>query len=134
MHPESKLTNHEKQVSSGAQSHNPNVNLQEQQGPESDVGSKGTEPGKHGVKPNQISPGLKSVGGMMKTKSKRERSLSVDAREQKDSLAPVLESDQKGMPGTGHMHARTLKGPSLRKTATRFSNYQNLFCVLTSLT
>lgn len=121
MHPESQLTNHEKQVSSGAKSHNPNVNQQEQQGPESDVGSKGTEPGKHGVKPNQISPGQKSVGGMMKTKTKRERSLSVDAREQKDSLAPVLESDPKGMPGTGHMHTRTHTQRNISKTATTYS-------------
>ncbi|XP_026769411.3 B-cell CLL/lymphoma 9-like protein isoform X3 [Pangasianodon hypophthalmus] len=95
MHPENKLTKHGKQVTSGAQSQIPNVNQQEQQGPASNLGSKGTGPGNHGVKTNQISPGLKSVGGMMKTKSKRERSISVDAGEQKDTLAPVLESDVK---------------------------------------
>ncbi|KAK2848197.1 hypothetical protein Q7C36_009879 [Tachysurus vachellii] len=95
MHPENKLTNHGKQVTTGAQSQIPNVNQQEQQGPASNQGSKGTGPGNHGVKTNQISPGLKSVGGMMKTKSKRERSISVDAAEQKDTLAPVLETDAK---------------------------------------
>ncbi|GAA6106587.1 B-cell CLL/lymphoma 9-like protein isoform X1 [Tachysurus ichikawai] len=107
MHPENKLTNHGKQVTTGAQSQIPNVNQQEQQGPASNQGSKGTGPGNHGVKTNQISPGLKSVGGMMKTKSKRERSISVDAAEQKDTLAPVLETDAKGMSGTGHMHTHS---------------------------
>lgn len=107
MHPENKLPNHGKQVAGDAQSQIPNVNQQEQQGPATNQGSKGTGPGNHGVKSSQISPGLKSVGGMMKTKSKRERSISVDAGEQKDqlALAPVLESDAKGMSGTGHVHA-----------------------------
>ncbi|KAM9481136.1 B-cell CLL/lymphoma 9-like protein isoform 3-T3 [Clarias gariepinus] len=97
MHPENKLPNHGKQVAGDAQSQIPNVNQQEQQGPATNQGSKGTGPGNHGVKSSQISPGLKSVGGMMKTKSKRERSISVDAGEQKDqlALAPVLESDAK---------------------------------------
>lgn len=107
MHPENKLTSHGKQVTSGAQSQIPNVNQQDQQGPASNLGSKGTGSGNHGVRTNQISPGLKSVGGMMKTKSKRERSVSVDAGEQKETLVPVLESDAKGIPGTGHFHAHS---------------------------
>lgn len=106
MHPENKLTNHGKQVTSGAQSQIPNVNQQDQQGPASNLGSKGTGSGNHGVRTN-LSPGLKSVGGMMKTKSKRERSHSADAGEQKDTLAPVLESEAKGKPGTGHFHAHS---------------------------
>ncbi|KAF4072130.1 hypothetical protein AMELA_G00270820 [Ameiurus melas] len=95
MHPENKLTNHGKQVTSGAHSQIPSVNHQEQQGSASNLRSKGTGPVNHGVKTSQISPVLKSVSGMMKTKSKRERSISVDAGEQKDTLAPVLESDAK---------------------------------------
>lgn len=109
MHPENNLTNHGKQVTSGAQSQIPSVNQQEQQGSASNLRSKGTGPGNHGVKTSQISPVLKSVSGMMKTKSKRERSISVDAGEQKDTLAPVLESDSKGMSGTGHMHEHSQK-------------------------
>lgn len=105
MHPENKLPNHGKQVTSGAQSQIP----KEQQGPASNLGSRGTGPGNHGVKTNQISPGMKSVSGMMKTKSKREKSISVDAGEQKDALTPVLESDAKGMSGTRHIHAHSQK-------------------------
>ncbi|XP_076850311.1 B-cell CLL/lymphoma 9-like protein isoform X2 [Brachyhypopomus gauderio] len=104
MHTENKLTNHGKQVTSGAQI--PNVNPQ-QQGPAGNLGSKGGGPGNHGVKTNQISPGnagLKSVGqsggsvgvgGMLKTKAKRERSIPMDTGDQRDTLTPVLEPDAK---------------------------------------
>ncbi|XP_036417571.1 B-cell CLL/lymphoma 9-like protein isoform X2 [Colossoma macropomum] len=100
MHPENKLTNH------GKQSQIPSVN-QQQQGSAGNLGSKGSGPGSHGVKANQISPGnpgMKSVsqsggsvgvGAMMKTKAKRERSISMDAADQRDTLTPVLEPDTK---------------------------------------
>ncbi|XP_057203987.1 B-cell CLL/lymphoma 9-like protein isoform X2 [Triplophysa rosa] len=107
MHSESKLTNHGKQVTSGAQSQLPNVNQAQQQGPASTQGSKSSASGNHGVKSNQISPGnpgLKSlsqssagvgVGGIMKTKAKRERSVSMDTGDQRESITPVLEPDVK---------------------------------------
>ncbi|TRY94362.1 hypothetical protein DNTS_010039 [Danionella cerebrum] len=102
MHSESKLTNHGKQVTSGAQSQLPNVNQVQQQGPTGNQGSKGSGSGNHAVKSN---PGLKSInqsgggGGMMKTKSKRERSVSMDTGDQRESLTPVLgsEPDVKGV-------------------------------------
>lgn len=108
MHSENKLTNHGKQVTSGAQSQLPNVNQAQQQGPASTQGSKSSASGNHGVKSNQISPGnpgLKSlsqssagvgVGGIMKTKAKRERSVSMDTGDQRESITPVLEPDVKG--------------------------------------
>lgn len=106
MHSENKLSNHGKQVTSGAQSQLPNVNQAQMQGPASNQGSKGSVSGNHGVKSNQISPGnpgLKSlnqsgggVGGIMKTKAKRERSVSMDTGDQRESLTPVLEPDAKG--------------------------------------
>ncbi|KAL0168844.1 hypothetical protein M9458_037066, partial [Cirrhinus mrigala] len=105
MHSENKLSNHGKQVTSGAQSQLPNVNQAQQQGPAGNQGSKGSGSGNHGVKSNQISPGntgLKSlnqsgggVGGIMKTKAKRERSVSMDTGDQRESLTPVLEPDVK---------------------------------------
>ncbi|XP_067275379.1 B-cell CLL/lymphoma 9-like protein isoform X1 [Pseudorasbora parva] len=105
MHSENKLSNHGKQVTSGAQSQLPNVNQAQQQGPAGNQGSKGSGSGSHGVKSNQISPsnpGLKSlnqsgggIGGMMKTKAKRERSVSMDTGDQRESLTPVLEPDAK---------------------------------------
>ncbi|KAG5837605.1 hypothetical protein ANANG_G00241090 [Anguilla anguilla] len=102
MHPDSKLTNHGKQVNSGAQSQIPNVSQQQQQhqGPAGSLGSKGVGAGNHGAKPNQIAPGnsgLKSgsVGGGLKGKAKRERSVSADAPDQRDALNPALEPDAK---------------------------------------
>ncbi|XP_056092762.1 B-cell CLL/lymphoma 9-like protein isoform X5 [Rhinichthys klamathensis goyatoka] len=105
MHSENKLSNHGKQVTSGAQSQLPNVNQAQQQGPAGNQGSKGSGSGSHGVKSNQISPGnptLKSlnqsgggISGMMKTKAKRERSVSMDTGDQRESLTPVLEPDAK---------------------------------------
>lgn len=104
MHSENKLSNHGKQVTSGAQSQLPNVNQAQQQAPAGIQGSKGSASGNHGVKANQISPGnpgLKTLnqtgggGGMMKTKAKRERSVSIDTGDQRESLTPVLEPDAK---------------------------------------
>lgn len=43
------------------------------------------------------SGGSVAVSGMMKTKAKRERSISMDAADQRDTLTPVLEPDAKGM-------------------------------------
>lgn len=107
MHPDNKLANHGKQVSSDGRSQIPGVNQQQQQqGAAAHLGSKGVGAGSHGVKTNQISlgnPGLKavsqsvsSVGGMLKTKSKRERSVSIDSGESRNAIPPVLEADAKG--------------------------------------
>ncbi|XP_028816972.1 B-cell CLL/lymphoma 9-like protein [Denticeps clupeoides] len=105
MHPENKLTNHGKQVTSNTQSQIPNVNQQQQQGPAGTLGSKGVGTGNHGVKTNQISPGnsgLKSAGqagagggAMLKTKAKRERAVSMDTGDQRDALTPALEPETK---------------------------------------
>ncbi|KAG7483880.1 hypothetical protein MATL_G00043020 [Megalops atlanticus] len=106
MHPENKLTNHGKQVISTAQSQIPNVNQQQQQqGPACNLGSKGVGVGNHGAKVSQISPGnpgLKSggqssssVGGPLKGKTKRERSVSMEPGEPRDALTPALEPDAK---------------------------------------
>ncbi|XP_023139345.2 B-cell CLL/lymphoma 9-like protein [Amphiprion ocellaris] len=108
MHPDNKLANHGKQVSSDGRSQIPGVNQQQQQqqGAAAHLGSKGVGAGSHGVKTNQISlgnPGLKaisqsvsSIGGMLKTKSKRERSVSIDSGESRNAIPPVLEADAKG--------------------------------------
>ncbi|XP_051512212.1 B-cell CLL/lymphoma 9-like protein isoform X1 [Myxocyprinus asiaticus] len=104
MHSENKLSNHGKQVTSGAQSQLSNVNQTQQQGSAGNQGPKGNGSGNHGVKSNQISPGnpgLKSLSqsgggiGMMKTKNKRERSVSMDTGDQRESLTPVLDPDAK---------------------------------------
>ncbi|KAL4647706.1 B-cell CLL/lymphoma 9-like protein [Arapaima gigas] len=105
MHPENKLTNHGKQVNSGAQTLIPNVNQQQQQGPASSLGSKGVGAGNHVGKANQISPGnpgMKSTGQLSggpgelpKSKAKRERSMSMDPGDQRDALTPVLDPDAK---------------------------------------
>ncbi|XP_029111323.1 B-cell CLL/lymphoma 9-like protein isoform X2 [Scleropages formosus] len=108
MHPDNKLTSHGKQVNSGAQTLIPNVNQQQQQqqqGPAGSLGSKGVGAGNHGAKANQISPGnsgLKSAGQLSggsgelpKSKAKRERSMSMDPGDQRDSLTPVLDPDAK---------------------------------------
>lgn len=101
MHPDDKLANHGKQVSGESGSHIPSVNQQaQQQGAAVHLGPKGG----NGVKSNQISPGsrgLKSVshsvsstGGMLKTKSKRERSVSTDSDMR--NVRTSVESDAKG--------------------------------------
>ncbi|XP_010899589.3 B-cell CLL/lymphoma 9-like protein isoform X2 [Esox lucius] len=94
MHPDNKLTNHGKQVSSDSQSQLPNVT----QG-----ANKGLGAGNHGLKANQISPGnpglkavnqsVSGIGGMMKTK--RERSVSMESGEQQDTLTSLLETGAK---------------------------------------
>ncbi len=144
MHSENKLSNHGKQVTSGAQSQLPNVNQAQQQGPAGNQVSKGSVSGNHGVKSNQISPGnpgLKSlgqsgggVGGIMKTKAKRERSVSMDAGDQRESLTPVLEPDAKGRHNATHILRPNIHGPPtvcrlpvwgfIHKIAYAFSKHQ----------
>lgn len=101
MHPDDKLANHGKPVSGESGSHISSVNQQTQQ-QQTVAGHLGPKGG-NGIKSNQISPGtrcLKSVSqsasssaGMLKTKSKRERSVSTDSdmRNQRTSV----ESDSK---------------------------------------
>ncbi|KAL0972686.1 hypothetical protein UPYG_G00193460 [Umbra pygmaea] len=96
MHPDKKLSNHGKQVSSDSQSQLPNVT----QG-----ANKGLGVGNHGLKANQITPGntglkavnqsVSGIGGMMKTK--RERSVSIESGEQRDSITPLLETKVEGV-------------------------------------
>ncbi|KAF7655773.1 hypothetical protein LDENG_00051140 [Lucifuga dentata] len=105
MHTDNNLANHGKQVTSDSRSQIPGVN-QQQQGAAGHLGSKAVGAGSHGVKTTQISPGnpgLKavsqsgsSVGGMLKTKSKRERSVSIDSGESRNAIPPLLETDAKG--------------------------------------
>ncbi|XP_051253189.1 B-cell CLL/lymphoma 9-like protein isoform X2 [Dicentrarchus labrax] len=108
MHPDNKLANHGKQVTSDSRSQIPSVNqqAQQQQGAAGHLGPKGVGAGSHGVKTNQITPGnpglkavsqsVSSVGGMLKTKSKRERSVSIDSGESRNAIPPTLETDAKG--------------------------------------
>lgn len=100
MHQDNKLANHGKQVAGDGRSQIPSVN---QQGAVGHLGTKGISAGSHAVKTNQIStgnPGLKAAsqsvsgaGGMLKTKSKRERSVSIESR---NVAPPALETDTKG--------------------------------------
>ncbi|KAK7883022.1 hypothetical protein WMY93_029196 [Mugilogobius chulae] len=104
MHSDNKVTNHGKQVSSDSRSHLASVNqqAQQQQGAAGHLGPKGV--GGNGVKSRQISPGshsLRSVSqsvsstlGMLKTKTKRERSVSMDSDER--NVRTSAESDAKG--------------------------------------
>lgn len=96
---DSKVANNGKQVSSDSRSQMPGVQ-QQQQG-----GTKGGLPSIHGAKSNQGSlgnPGAKASGqsasgGMGKTKSKRERGVSIDSGESRSSAPnPALEPDAKG--------------------------------------
>ncbi|XP_034024383.1 B-cell CLL/lymphoma 9-like protein [Thalassophryne amazonica] len=108
MHPDNKLANHDKHVISDCSSQIPTVNQQapQQQGAAGHLGPKGVGAGSHGVKTNQISPNNpsvkavsqsgSSVGVMMKTKSKRERSVSLDLSETRNAIASSLETDAKG--------------------------------------
>lgn len=114
MHPDNKLANHGKQVTNDSRSQIPSVNqqAQQQQGSTSHLGPKNTGAGSHGIKANQISScntGLKAVsqsvgtaGGMLKTKSKRERSVTSDSSESRNALPPAQETDAKG--GKACMH------------------------------
>lgn len=106
MHQDNKLANHGKQVTSDSRSQIPSVNQQAQQGAVGHLGSKSVSSGSHAVKTNQISPGnsglkainqsVSSVGGMLKTKSKRERSVSIDSGESRNAIPSALETDAKG--------------------------------------
>uniref|UniRef100_UPI0037E9959B B-cell CLL/lymphoma 9-like protein isoform X2 n=1 Tax=Semicossyphus pulcher TaxID=241346 RepID=UPI0037E9959B len=111
MHTDNKLANHGKQVTSDSRSQIPGVNQQsqqqqQQQGAAGHLGPKGGGAGSHGVQTNQISPGnpglkavsqsVSSVGGMLKTKSKRERSVSIDSGESRNAIPPAGETDAKG--------------------------------------
>lgn len=109
MHPDNKLANHGKQVTADSRSQIPGLNpqaQQQQQGAAGHLGPKGVGAGSHGVKTNQISPGnpglkavsqsVSGVGGMLKTKSKRERSVSIDSGESRNAIPPALETDAKG--------------------------------------
>lgn len=108
MHPDNKLANNGKQVTNDNRSQIPSINqqAQQQQGATSHLVPKNTGAGSHGVKANQISPsnpGLKAVsqsvsgvGGMLKTKSKRERSITTDSGELRNAVPPAVETDAKG--------------------------------------
>ncbi|MEQ2217352.1 hypothetical protein XENOCAPTIV_006337 [Xenoophorus captivus] len=100
---DNKVANHGKQVSSDGRSQIPGV--QQQQGAAALQSSKGGLPGIHGAKSSQVShgnPGPKASGqsgsgGMLKTKSKRERSISIDSGESRSAApTPALEPDAKG--------------------------------------
>lgn len=103
MHMDNKVANHVKQVSSDGRSQIPSVNQQQQQGAAALPASKGGVPGVHGAKSSQVSlgnagqkaAGQSASGGMLKTKSKRERSVSIDSGESR-SAAPTPEADAKG--------------------------------------
>lgn len=83
-----------------------NKQAQQQQGAASHLGPKGVGARNYGVKTNQMSPGnsglkavsqsVSSIGGMLKTKSKRERSISVESVESRNAIPPALETDAKG--------------------------------------
>ncbi|XP_029963995.1 LOW QUALITY PROTEIN: B-cell CLL/lymphoma 9-like protein [Salarias fasciatus] len=115
MHNDNKLANHGKQVTGDGRSQVPGVNpqvqqqqqqQQQQQGAAAHLGSKAIGAGSHGVKTNQISianaamkaagQAVSSVGGMLKPKSKRERSISIDSGESRNAIPAVLEADAKG--------------------------------------
>ena len=114
MHPDNKLANHGKQVTGDSRSQIASVNqqAQQQQGAAGHLGPKGISAGSHGVKTNQISPGnpglkavsqsVSGIGGMLKTKSKRERSVSIDSGDSRNAIPPALETDAKG--GKVHMY------------------------------
>lgn len=103
MHPDNKLANHGKQVSSDGRSQLSNVSQQSQQKAGAAAHCQSPK-GSHGVKTNQmapVNPGLKTagqsasgVGAMLKTKSKRERSVSADSLEARD-LGTALEAEGK---------------------------------------
>nr|XP_057935305.1 B-cell CLL/lymphoma 9-like protein [Doryrhamphus excisus] len=102
---DNKLANHGKQLSGDGQSQIAAVNLQappQQQAPAAHLGPKsrlGTGGG-HGVHksnsvPKAASQSASSAGGMVKTKSKRERSVSVDSGDSRHAAPKPLEADAK---------------------------------------
>ncbi|KAM4743425.1 B-cell CLL/lymphoma 9-like protein [Anableps anableps] len=100
---DSKVANHGKQVSGDGRPQIPGVNQHQQQGAAALPVSKGGVPAIHGAKSGQVSLGNQKAtsqsasGGMLKTKSKRERSVSIDSGESRSAaLTPALEPDAKG--------------------------------------
>eukprot|EP00066_Takifugu_rubripes_P017655 XP_011606921.1 PREDICTED: B-cell CLL/lymphoma 9-like protein [Takifugu rubripes] len=107
MHTDNKLTNHGKEVTNDRRSQVPSVNQSAQlQGATGTLGPKNTGAGSHGVKSTQVSPctaGAKApgqvasaVGGMLKTKCKRERSIGADGGETRNATSSASDSDAKG--------------------------------------
>lgn len=107
MHTDNKLTNHGKEVTNDRRSQAPSVNQPAQhQGATGTLGPKNTGAGGHGVKSNQVSPctaGAKApgqaasaVGGMLKTKCKRERSIGADGGETRNAAGSASDTDAKG--------------------------------------
>ncbi|XP_067826811.1 B-cell CLL/lymphoma 9-like protein [Heptranchias perlo] len=92
MHPDSKLTNHGKPVSSS-----PNAS----QGTPCGLGSKGGGVGNHGSKISPGNSGLKGSQnsvpslGALKGKVKRERSISVDSGDQRETSTPIVDPESK---------------------------------------
>ncbi|XP_061638390.1 LOW QUALITY PROTEIN: B-cell CLL/lymphoma 9-like protein [Phyllopteryx taeniolatus] len=105
MHTDNKLANHGEQVTGDARAQMAAVNLQaqqpQQQGAAGHLAPKSRlSAGGHGI--NKSAPGLKAagqsssiVGGMLKTKSKRERSVSVDSGEPRHTATKTMEDDAK---------------------------------------
>lgn len=107
---DSKLASHGKQVTNENRSQipslNPHAQQHQQQGAGSHLGPKYSGGGGHGVKGSQISPchpGLKAAsqsggggGAMLKTKSKRERTVAADDTESRNAVPPSLDADCKG--------------------------------------
>ncbi|XP_012723747.2 B-cell CLL/lymphoma 9-like protein [Fundulus heteroclitus] len=101
MHMDNKVANHGKQVSSDGRPQMPGV----PQGAAALPSSKGGVPGIHAAKSGQVShgnPGPKvagqsASGGMLKTKSKRDRSVPVESGEPRGVVpTPALEPEAKG--------------------------------------
>lgn len=109
MLPDNKLANHGKQVNNDSRSQIPSINQQQHHGAASHMGPKNAAAGSNGVRANQISPcnsGLKagsqsldSIGGMLKTKSKRDRNVTTDTGKKRNAITPTLDSDAKGGKG-----------------------------------
>lgn len=109
---DNKLASHGKQVTNDNRSQIPSLNPQaqqhqQQQGAASHLGPKyAGGGGGHGVKASQISPcnpGLKAasqsasgIGSMLKTKSKRERTVATDDAESRNAIPPGPDTDAKG--------------------------------------
>ncbi|NXY83626.1 BCL9L protein, partial [Alcedo cyanopectus] len=101
MHPDNKLPSHGKAGSSNAPAQHHNVS----QAPTCNLGSKGVGAGSHGSKATQISPGNSGLKtsqntvpnfSSLKSKVKRERSISVDSGEQREASTPSQDTESKG--------------------------------------
>lgn len=105
MHPENKLS-HGKEVTNDRRTQIASVNQPAQQGATSALGPKNAGAGSHGVKSSQVSAcnaGAKApsqsastVGGMLKTKCKRERSVGAEAGETRTAVSSAPDTDAKG--------------------------------------